>query len=155
MFLLERFEEVYPLLRGEFATWIKNQVVGVKMLVGATGWTRYCFEDPTKSKHAWNSYVAHSAQSLNAMELNFGWLRVFNEVWLPNQRDFKLCAQIHDSILFQYRKTRVDLAWKVKECMENPLEVTDFRGTKRTMLIPADLSGEATRWSETRKMERV
>jgi DNA polymerase I-like protein with 3'-5' exonuclease and polymerase domains len=154
-FLLECFEEVYPLLRDEFATWIKNQVVGVKMLVGATGWTRYCFEDPTKSKHAWNSYVAHSAQSLNAMELNYAWLRVFNEVWIPNQKSFKLCAQIHDSILFQYKKDRPDLAWKVKDCMENPLEVVDFRGTKRTMLIPADLSGEATRWSETKKMERV
>jgi DNA polymerase I-like protein with 3'-5' exonuclease and polymerase domains len=153
-FLLDRFEEVYPLLRGEYATWVKNTAAGVHMLVGATGWTRYCFEEPNKSKHAWNSYVAHGAQSLNAMELNLGWLRVFNEIWLPNQRDFKLCAQIHDSILFQYRIGRIDLAWKVKECMENPLEVTDFRGTKRTMLIPADLSGEATRWSETRKLER-
>lgn len=149
--LLACFEQTYPTVRGPFAEWIKNTVKATKMLVGATGWTRYCFDNPD-NKRAWNSYVAHNAQSLNAQELNRGWLRVFNEIALPNPKDFKLCAQIHDSILFQYRIGRIDLAWKVKECMENPLEVTDFRGNKRTMLIPSDLSGEATRWSDTKKL---
>ena len=151
-YLLRRFEETYPVLRGAYAQWVRSQVVTVRMLIGATGWVRYCFDNPAKDKRALNSYVAHNAQSLNAMELNQAWLRVFKEVWLPNQKDFRLCCQIHDSIVFYYRQGRVDLAWEVKRCMEHPLEVTDFRGTKRTMLIPSALSAEATRWSDTKRL---
>jgi hypothetical protein len=79
-------------------------------------------------------------------------MRVFYEVWMPNQRDFKLYAQIHDSIFFAYREGRIDLAYKVKECMENPIKIKDVSGIERTLLVPAALKlggpAGAVRWSD-------
>jgi len=45
------------------------------------------------------------------------WKRIFYEIALANPMDFRLHAQIHDSVLFSYRSNRRDLAIKVKECM--------------------------------------
>jgi DNA polymerase I-like protein with 3'-5' exonuclease and polymerase domains len=101
-YLLECFDKTYPIVRGDYHEWIKYQVKTTQMLRGATGWTRYCFYNPSTSKQALNAYVAHPPQSLNAMTLNKAWMKIFYEVALPNPTDFKLCAQIHDSILFQY-----------------------------------------------------
>ena len=123
------------------------------MLVGPTGWTRYCFGNPTKSKQDLNSYVAHPPQSLNAMTLNKAWLKVFYEVALPNPADFKLCAQIHDSILFQYRIGRLDLVRRVYECMLFDIPVTDCTGISRVLRVPVDMKGESNIWARIKKLK--
>ena len=89
------------------------------------------------------------------MELNAAYMRVFYEIALQETRDFKLGPQIHDSILFQYKKERVDLAFKVQECMNNPLTVIDVFGKSRVMSIPTDLKGEAETWSELKTIYKV
>ena len=89
----------------------------------AAGWARYCFSDPSKSKQALNAYVAHPPQSLNAMTLNKAFMDVFYKVALVEIQDFRLTAQIHDSILFQFREGREDLAQQVKQRMEIPVTV--------------------------------
>ena len=101
-----------------------------------------------KSKTALNGYVAHCPQSLNAMTLNKAYLKVFYEIALPNPNDFKLMAQIHDSIFFQYRIGRDDLALRVKELMEIPTECTDIRGITRTFTVPAALKSGGEYWSQ-------
>jgi len=140
-YLLSCFDKAYPLIRssepGGSHHWIKYQVKTQRKLVGATGWTRYCFYDPSKSKTSLNAYAAHPPQSLNAMTLNKAYMRVFNEVRLRYPEDFKLCAQIHDSILFQFRIGRTDLVRAVRECMVIPTPVTDIRGKTRTLIVPA------------------
>lgn len=146
--LLDIFSKTYSTVKGPFYDHIKNCVTTTKTLVGPTGWTRYCFGNPVANKRHLNAYVAHAAQSLNAMELNKAYMRVFYEIALVETKDFKLGPQIHDSILFQYRKGRVDLAFKVQECMNNPLDVTDVFGKTRRLVIPTDLKGESTIWSE-------
>jgi DNA polymerase I-like protein with 3'-5' exonuclease and polymerase domains len=146
--LLKVFAQTYPKVRFDYQDWVRNQVALHHRFTGATGWTRYCFADPSKSKTALNSYIAHNPQSLNAMVLNQAYMKVFYEVALTNPKDFKLCAQIHDSILFQYRKGREDLAHKVKELMEIPVECTDIAGIKRTFTVPAALKLGGTRWSD-------
>jgi hypothetical protein len=73
---------------------------------------------------------------------------VFHEVALPNPTDFKLMAQIHDSILFQYRIGREDLAHKVKELMEIPVDITDVKGIKHTFTVPAALKMGGKYWSD-------
>ena len=117
-------------------------------------WTRYCFGKPDSSKPDLNALVAHVPQSLNARTLNEAWLRVFYEVALVHPLDFRLHAQIHDSVLFSYREGKTYLAERVKQCMEIPVTVRDISGTYRTFTVPAALKigkpgKPAIYWSET------
>jgi hypothetical protein len=146
--LLDIFSKTYATMKGPWYDKCISDVMGSHLLIGPTGWTRYCFGNPKQNKRDLNAYVAHPPQSLNAMELNTAYMRVFYQVALPNPRDFKLGPQIHDSILFQYRRGRVDLAYAVQECMHNPIKITDTFGIKRILEVPTDLKGEAERWSE-------
>ena len=146
--LLDVFAKTYPDVRVGYQAWIKREVALHHKLTGATGWTRYCFSDPSKSKPALNGYVAHCPQSLNAMTLNMAYIKVFYEIALKNPLDFKLCAQIHDSILFQYRKGREDLAYKVKELMEIPITIKDIRGIERVFTVPSALKMGGEYWSD-------
>ena len=114
-----------------------------------TGWTRHCFGRPDKNKQDLNSYVAHPPQSLNAMTLNKAYLRVFYELALAYPEDFKLGPQIHDSIFFQVRIGRRDLAELVRNYMEIPVTVRGYDKARRTFTVPAALKGPAPRWSET------
>jgi DNA polymerase I-like protein with 3'-5' exonuclease and polymerase domains len=159
--LLSCFDKTYPVIRGDYQKWVKEQVLVSRMLVGALGWTRYCFDDPSKSKPALNAYVAHSPQSLNAQVLNKAYMKVFYDIAMnPAYKDnFKLCAQIHDSILFQYREGHEYLAEMVRERMEIPITIKDIKGIERTFTVPAalklgkpDAQGNLVRsryWSET------
>lgn len=154
--LLEGFHRTYPGLRKIFYPAVVKEVITTKMLVGASGWTRYCFDDPEKNKRALNAYVAHEAQSLNAMTLNKAYMRVFYEIAIhpDHWMNFRLNAQIHDSILHQFRIGHSYLADKVKECMEIPVTVKGADGKVRTFTVPADLKcGKdglgADYWSET------
>jgi DNA polymerase I-like protein with 3'-5' exonuclease and polymerase domains len=152
-YLLDRFAEKYAVVKGDWYDKVEADVANTGMLVSPTGWTRLCFGNPSKNKRDLNRYVAHPPQNLNAMVLNKAWLAVFYNIWLPNQDDFKLCAQIHDSILFQYRIGRIDLAYQVKKLMEIPVDVTDTFGITRTLVVPVALKGEATRWSKLKTIK--
>lgn len=158
-YLLNKFDETYPIVRGENYTWIKNEVKGSGLLVSppvnGLRWTRKCFGDPSKNKHDMNAYAAHRPQNLAAVALNYAYRRVFYDVWLPNKSDFKLGPQIHDSIVFQYRIDREDLPFKVKSCMEFEIPVTDIFGTVRILQVPVDLKGNASTWSGVKKFVRA
>lgn len=151
-FLLNAYSKAYPTVKGDWYNKVKSDV-GTGFLIGPTGWHRRCFSDPTRSKQALNEYVAHPPQSLNAMVLNLAYREVFYKVWMPHQDDFKLGPQIHDSIMFQYREGREDLAWMVKYLMEIPVEVTDTYGIKRTLIVPVALKGGAKRWSDIEELK--
>lgn len=162
-FLLDRFHKTYPELAKVYYPGLVHQIKTTKMLVSkathdsefnVAGWTRYCFNDPEKDKRALNSYIAHEPQSLNAMTLNKAFMKVFYTVALPNPTTFRLCCQIHDSILFQFKKGYEHLALEVKKCMEIPVTVTGYDGKTRTFTVPAALKAGkdgkgAYRWSET------
>ena len=147
-YLLDAFSKTYKVVRVDYQQWIKTTVAGTGMLKGATGWVRKCFGDPKNNKLDLNSYIAHCPQSLNAQILNDAFLSVFINVWLPNQDNFKLIAQIHDSILFQYRIGHEYLAEEVRQCMIIPTPVTDIFGVTRTMTVPADVKIGGTHWSK-------
>jgi DNA polymerase I-like protein with 3'-5' exonuclease and polymerase domains len=155
-YLLEAFHRTYSILRAVYYPWVVNQVMTYKMLVSATGWTRYCFGNPQKNKLDKNAYVAHVSQNLNAMVLNKAYMRVFYEIAMHPQYSmhFKLCAQIHDSILFQFREGHSYLVDMVKSRMEIPVTIKGADGVVRTFVVPAaakagpDGKG-AFRWSET------
>lgn len=123
-----------------------------------SSWTRYCFGNPEKNKQHLNSYISHPPQSLNAQTLNKAFLSVFHDIAIhPKHRDnFKLLAQIHDSILFQYRIGHEYLCDMVKERMEIPITIEAYDKKIRTFVVPAGIKagteesgGIATYWSET------
>ena len=149
-YLLGCFAKTYKIVTNDYKTWVRYQVETHRLLIGATGWTRYCFGNPSKSKPSLNAYIAHSPQSLGAMLLNTAYVRVFNEVWIPHHNNFKLCAQIHDSILFQYREGHEYLADMVAVCMTNETKVTDIKGKARTMIVPVDLSIGGKSWQDSK-----
>lgn len=160
-YLLDQFAKTYPVVRKDYQEWVVHTVVTTNMLVGGTGWTRWCFSDPRKNKPALNSYIAHNPQSLNAMVLNQAYLKVFYDIAMhPQYRDhFRLVGQIHDSIPFFYREGHEYLCDMVKERMEIPLTIADIKGVRRTFTVPAALKigkigadGQLKRaiyWSET------
>lgn len=150
-FMLAKYEEAYPDVKGRWYDKCKRDVDTTRMLIGPTGWHRYCFGSPSQNKRDLNRYVAHPPQSLGAMTLNSAFIRVFNEVWLPNQEHFKLLAQIHDSIIFMYRIGYHHLAREVKRCMEQKVAVKCSAGVMRELFVPVALKGEATRWSEIKE----
>tara|TARA_Y100001963_G_scaffold52211_1_gene73095 strand:- start:39248 stop:41515 length:2268 start_codon:yes stop_codon:yes gene_type:complete len=143
-FLLLAYEKAFPTVKKEYYQSIKLEVRKTSRLIGDTGWTRYCFGDPNASKPMLNAYVAHVTQSLNAMILNRAFKAVFRE--LGFHPDFKLLAQIHDSILFQIRLGRTDLAERVKQLMTFGVPVTDCKGVTRNMVIPVDLERKGLTW---------
>lgn len=154
--LLEQFHRTYPTLAGLYYTRVINDVMLTRLLVGATGWTRYCFGNPRDNKRDLNSYVAHCPQSLNAMVLNKAFIKVFYEIALhpTHSKNFKLCAQIHDSILFQFRIGHDYLCDMVRKAMEIPVTVTGCDGVTRTFTVPADIKAGkdglgAMYWSDT------
>lgn len=116
-------------------------------------WTRYTFGKPQINKMQLNAYIAHPAQSLNSRTLNEAWMAIFYQVALKEPVDFRLFAQIHDSVLGATRMGRRDLQEKVQALMEIPVTVRDVHGTFRTFTVPADLKrgkdgSEATYWSQ-------
>lgn len=180
--LLEGFHATYKTLRTIYYPAVVAEIVATKMLVSKTrmavpeqweicdhnepaldwdqgelaGWSRYCFGDPVKNKRDKNSYVAHVSQSLNAKALNVAYLKVFYEIAMnPKYRKhFKLCAQIHDSILFQFRVGHEYLMDMVAERMQVPIKIMGYDGVIRTFTVPADVKNGkdgmgAIRWSET------
>lgn len=144
-YLLTGYEKAYPTVKTDYYQSIKFQIKTTHKLVSDTGWTRWCFGDPSKSKPALNSYVAHITQNLNAMLLDRAVLAVFLDIGFePN---FKLLAQIHDSILFMVRKGHSYLAHRVKELMTFAVPITDCKKVTRMMQVPVDLKYLGQSWA--------
>jgi DNA polymerase I-like protein with 3'-5' exonuclease and polymerase domains len=161
--LLAQFHKTYPNIANVFYKGVVHEVTTTSKLTSRArhhspfqipdhGWTRYCFGKPHTNKQDLNAYVAHPPQSLNAMTLNKAFLSVFYDLaFNPN---FKLCAQIHDSILFQVREGHEYLIEEVKKRMEIPVTITGYDNVTRTFTVPAaakagkDGKG-AKYWSDT------
>lgn len=159
-YLLEQFHKTYPGIKGVFYKGVVDEILKTRKLthhvIGSIGWTRYCFGNPDKNKSDLNSYVAHPPQSLNAQTLNKAFLRVFNEIAMnpEHAENFKLIAQLHDSIFFQYRIGHEYLCDMVRERMEIPVTIKGYDGKIRTFTVPASVKKgkegkPAIYWSET------
>lgn len=166
--LLESFHKTYPKIAGTYYVEVKAEIRLTGMLtskayhdapyqaVPDSPLIRYCFGKPWASKPDLNAYVAHPPQSLNAMTLNRAYMKVFYDIALhPDySADFKLGPQIHDSILFQFRKGRHEIAELVKLAMEIPVTVRGYDKKVRTFTVPAAIKAGvdglgAAKWSET------
>lgn len=151
-YLLGRYHLAYPGVSKDYYEWVKAFVKQHGYLVSALGWTRICFGQPWNNPRHFKSLVAHVPQNLSVGIINTGMLRVFTEVQIPNWQDFRIKAQVHDSILFQYRKGRLDLALKARQVLQQSVPVTDVKGVTRIMTIPVALKAEATHWADLKNI---
>lgn len=154
--LLASFHNLYPGLRKTYYPRVILDVMTKHKLVGATGWTRYCFGNPKENKPDLNSYIAHGPQSLNAMNLNKAFLKVWLKVALPNPTTFKLLGQIHDSIPHFCKIGHEHHMQEVVAIMEeeSTTTITACTGVTYTFKAPADLKAGkdgkgVTYWSDT------
>jgi DNA polymerase I-like protein with 3'-5' exonuclease and polymerase domains len=176
--LLDSFHKLYPGIEGTFYAGVIEEIGKSKMLVsqavhhhwsqakGLTteapdmlysypelvgkAWTRYCFGSPSTNKRHLNAYIAHPPQSLNAQTLNKSYLPVFHDIAIhpKHSPNFKLLAQIHDSILFQHRIGHEYLKDMVVERMQVPVTIRAYDNVIRTFCVPADASESGQYWSE-------
>ncbi len=145
-YLLSTFDNAYPDIRGKFYPEVIEEILLTGKLVGATGWTRLCFGDPTKSKPILNSYIAHPPQSLSVKIIN----AAFFDTWLRLQigeSKIRMKAQVHDEIFYQYRPEDRDYcAGVISKRMEKP---TIVRG--RSMVIPNDPVLDGKCWADLKE----
>lgn len=146
-YLLECYARAFPTVKKEYYKSIVLEIKRTNKMVSDTGWVRYCFGNPETSKPALNKYVAHKTQNLNAMILNRAWLRInAKHMFNPNLR---LLAQIHDSILGQYRIGHQYLVQEVKELMTFPVPIRDCAGITRDLIVPVDTKILGRTWAGT------
>lgn len=147
-YLLTTYERTYPTVKTRYYQRIIAEVSSTKKMLGPTGWTRYCHGDPRKNKMDLNGYVAHKTQSLNAMDLDQGFLQVHKwQIAENNWQDIQVFTQIHDSILGQVREGMEHLVYELQAQLHNPIEVTCSAGITRTMDVPTEVTIYGKRWS--------
>lgn len=158
-YLLSLFDNAYPLLRdlnnpNSYYRKLIKEIQTTNKLVGATGWTRYCFGIPKLTadnkpynKMVLNSYIAHPPQSLSVKLIN----QAYYDTWLKLQIKEKLIRlkpQVHDEIVFQYKadlpKETVDYIYKtIGDFMQRPVTIHN-----RIMIIPNDQKRDKLTWKQ-------
>lgn len=158
--LLSLYDSPFPELDAWY-TEVKLAVLRTHKLVSPTGYTRYFFGDITKDHKIFRNAVAHGPQNLNVMILDKGLWKVYQHLVLakPTQvctsgivepdlvlGDFRLKAQIHDSIFHQCKAEKKEIVGRrLLECMDNPVEIKG-----KVMSIPVDMSWGFT-WEQTKE----
>lgn len=145
-YMLNAYAKIYPNIKGLYYDKIISTIEVTSKLVSPLGWTRYFFGKPSRrNKPALNAAVAHPSQNLNVAILNKEWYVVWKETLYGSLRGLvRIKAQIHDSLLFQYRNCDPAV---VVSFMNTPVEITGADNKTRTMLIPSDLKSGAMVWS--------
>lgn len=148
--LLAAYERTYPKVKGTWYQSIVSRIAVSKKLVSAFGWTRYFFGNPSKNKRDLNSAVAHEPQNLSVSIINEEFYKLWRATVYGELRGrVRLKAQIHDSILGQYRVEEPTLPQYIRDTyMNTKVAITDPEGVTRTMFIPSDISCGKVRWGE-------
>ncbi len=154
--LLKVYEKAFPMVKTRWYNQIKLDVATSHKLVSATGWTRYCFGNPAKSKPELNAYVAHVPQNLSVQIVNKELVEVWK--WSLDTNDkyweeygyavIRLKAQIHDSIFFQYKVGHTWVVDAVNNRMQTTIQVKGSDGITRPLFIPTDVKAGLTHWGK-------
>ena len=137
-YLLQCFHAAYPTLSGRWYPAVKREIAVTGVLASPSGWTRRFFGDVVKNKLDANSAIAFGPQHLSVMMLNRGLRHIFDDLVGEN---FRLHAQVHDSVLFSVRVGHEHLAHEVDKRLQTPLT---YKG--RTLVIPNDVDPPKIYW---------
>lgn len=152
-YCLGQYDKAYPNVRslqpGGWYASIKYTVKTTKLLVGPTGWTRYCFGD-IDYWHDFNSYVSHGPQSLSVMIINKGFQKLMYFQLGPGAGWFRLKAQIHDSLPFCIKLEYKNRLEEIRQLLVIPVKVTDCNGITRTMVIPTQMKSGDRTWASVK-----
>jgi len=147
-YLLSLYHKMNPELKSQMWPAVKSDVASTHLSVSHLGWTRYFFGNPIKQHKVLREAVAHQSQNLSVHLLNRGMWRIYVQLVLPSNGDFRLKAQIHDSILAQIRKEKtLEYAEKMKEIMDIPVDIFG-----RTLRIPTDFK-TGTTWGKMTELK--
>jgi DNA polymerase I-like protein with 3'-5' exonuclease and polymerase domains len=144
-YLLHTFEETYPDIKGKYYDEVIEEIRITSLLVGATGWTRYCFDTPTRNgnKPILNKYVAHPPQSLSVMMVDEAEFDFWHEYQLKRNM-IRYKAQVHDECFYMVReKDHAITGPALSKLMARPVTVKG-----RTLIIPNDGGSIAYRWGD-------
>ena len=100
IYLLGLYFKYYPEVEeGWKAT--EKEVALTGQIVTPDGWTRKVFGNISRSHAVKRAIVAHKSQHFSVVGINEALWRLFYEVQVPSNGEFRLKGQIHDSILYQ------------------------------------------------------
>lgn len=149
-YLLAAYSKTYPNVKGLLYDTIISTIELTNRLVSPLGWTRYFFAKPSRrNKPALNAAVAHGPQNLSVSIINKEWYTIWRETMYGKLRlRVRIKAQIHDSILFQYRQGDDSAPTEVQEMMKTAVPVKGADGVTRTLVIPTDMKCGARAWNQ-------
>lgn len=140
--LLEAYHVPFPRIRAWYGE-IRKEIADSGYLVSPIGHVRKFFGDIERNHSILMGGVAHQPQNLSGHVLNLGFSRIYNDIVLTSKGEFRLKAQIHDSIFGQWPIGQAaKYAPLVLEKMHNPIIVHG-----REMIIPVDLK-YGQNWAE-------
>ena len=140
-YLLSLFDRAYPAIRGRWQQEIIREVLTTNKLVSPSGWTRYCFGNPSANKLDLNAYVAHGPQHLSVKLVNKSLIDIWRELALPLGNKLRLKAQIHDSIFGQYKIGCEEVVHQAEKLMRVSITVHG-----KELLIPNDIELNKEFW---------
>lgn len=131
--LLETYHVPFPRVRAWYKE-IYNEIATTGKLVGPTGNVRVFFGNIRKRHDMLRGAVAHQPQNLSVSILNEGYWKVYKQLVIPSNGEFRLKAQVHDSMPAQYPKDKRDYyVPRMLELMNNPVVVHG-----RALRVPID-----------------
>ncbi len=147
--LLETYHVPFPRVRMWYKE-IYHEIATTGKLVGPTGNVRVFFGDIKRRHEMLRGAVAHQPQNLSVSILNEGYWKVYKQLVIPSKGEFRLKAQVHDSMPAQYLKTKRDYyVPRMLALMDNPVLVHG-----RTLKVPIDAKIGPT-WGTMEKYKPV
>lgn len=139
--LLEKYHVPFNKVRPWYKE-VYNEILLTGRLVSPLGNVRQFFGDIKRNYDILKAGVAHGPQNLSVTILNRGLWKIYKQQVLPSHGTVRLKAQVHDSVLAQYKKELRDLV--VPEAQRNLNNPVIIHG--RTLTIPTEAEISSTSW---------
>ena len=138
----ERFQEAYFTAFPGIPRWHLNRARELQTtgsLTNLLGFRRN-FHSRLDADATLREAIAYLGQSVTAGIINESITRIWKEQ-LTYGFPFEFLAQVHDSVLIQYRETdEEDVIKVITDCMTIPISVTSPKGEKATIAMPLEVS---------------
>lgn len=138
-YLLSLYHKKFTRVKGYWKTDVFDVIAATHKTVSVLGWTRYFFGDVHRNHKVFRGGVAHQSQNLSVHLINREWWRLYKELMLPSNGEFRLIAQIHDSILAQCMNPSQQVAEDYTKEMKRIMTEAETVMHGRKMIMPVDV----------------